>query len=364
VNENELNSAGAAIITRPPVSGTVSGSTFVSNVGLAIYEADNSSQPINATVYNNNRFYETTYGTKVYRDSLTASQTPSGLNSLIVNRSGAPSTDKATVDNQSIASAPVIYRLLGVPNAILPAAAAGDAAGNTTAYLAYVWNGASARLNTASLSTRASVQSTTTSGTYNLTVDGTTATAQIAAGPAPATQASLTASGGTTSLSWDVNEGAFLSIASDQGLGVSTKSGSIALPSNQRVYRLFAVTQQGGVVKVVDPRLPELSAPDSFRALVGLNQPVRRGWLPIHNLGGATMDWSAQTTTPSLIRLEQTTGTLESSGVIPFVVTISQPGTYQAIVNIDAGAAGSQQVVIDLRVVSEVSQVYLPLTAR
>jgi hypothetical protein len=76
------------------------------------------------------------------------------------------------------------------------------------------------------------------------------------------------------------------------------------------------------------------------------------------------LDWSAQTTTPGLIRLEQTSGTLADSGVIPFVVTVSQPGNYQAIVNIDAGAAGSQQVMIDLNVVAVVSQAFLPLTVR
>jgi hypothetical protein len=349
------------------VSGVVSGSTFVEHSGRAIFDDDRSiSGSYNAMVYNGNRFYEPGYDNgRVYRNSLAGSYNPSGLNSLIVTRSsGTPSTDKSTINNQALSSAPLISRLLGVPNAILPSAAAGDAPGNTMSYLAYVWSGGSARLNTASLSVNASVQSTTTSGTHTLTVDGTSATTQLAAGPAPSIQTSLSSAGGTTSLTWDVNAGTFLSIASDQGLPVTTESGSVVLPSTQRVYRLFVVTQQGGVVKLVDPRVPELSAPDSFPALVGLNQPARRGWLPIHNLGGTPLDWSAQTTTPGLIRLEQTSGTLADSGVIPFVVTVSQPGNYQAIVNIDAGAAGSQQVMIDLNVVMVVSQAFLPLTVR
>ena len=83
VSENELNSAGAAIVTHAPVSGSVTNSTFVSNIGMAIFDWDNTSQPINEVQYNGNRFYETTYGGRVYHDSLTATQTPSGLNSLV-----------------------------------------------------------------------------------------------------------------------------------------------------------------------------------------------------------------------------------------------------------------------------------------
>ncbi|OGO39230.1 MAG: hypothetical protein A2W35_07615 [Chloroflexi bacterium RBG_16_57_11] len=365
VSENELNSAGAAIVTHAPVSGSVVNSTFVSNIGMAIFDWDNTSRPINEMQYNNNRFYETTYGGRVYHDSLTATQTPSGLNSLVVNRSGGtPSTDKSVVANQALSSAPSISRLLGVPNAILPSSAAGDPQSNTTAYLAYVWSGGTARLNNSSLSSNASVQPTTNSGTHTLTVDGTSATVQLAAGPVPAVQTSLSSAGGTTSLIWDVSAGAFLSIAADQGLTVSTKNGTVTLPSTQRIYRLFAVTQQGGVVKIVDPRMPELSAPGHLSVLVGLNQPVKSGRIPFYNLGGASLDWSAQTTTPGLIQLQQTSGTITTSGMIPFLVNVSQPGTFQAIVNIDAGAAGSQRVIIDLLVVNVVRETFLPLTLR
>ena len=283
----------------------------------------------------------------------------------MINRSsGTPSTDKSTVANQALSSAPLVSKLLGVPTAILPSAAAGDPQATTTAYLAYVWSGGTARLDNTALSLKASAQPTTASGTHTLTVDGTNTTVQLASGPAPSVQTSLSSAGGTTSLTWDVIAGAYLAIAADQGLPVSSKNGTVSLPSTERLYRLFAVTQQGGVVKVIDPRVPVLDAPSHLTVLVGLNQSVRRGQIPIYNQGGADLNWSAQTTTPGLIQLQQTSGTITDSGMIPFLVSVSQPGSYQGTVNVDAGAAGTQQVIVDLRVVSFLRQSYLPVTFR
>jgi hypothetical protein len=369
INLPANQSYGAAIFTAPVenqamVSGVVAGSTFVEHTGLAIFDDDRSiASSYNAVVYNSNRFYEP--AGYVYRDSLAATVNPGGLNALVVNRSGgAPSTDKSVLDNQTLSSTPVISRLLAVPTAVLSSAAAGDAGTNPPAYLAYVWNGASASLDGSALSTAASIQSTTTSGTHTLTVNGANNSLQLAAGPAPIISTSLSSINGATNLNWDVTAGTFQAIGSDQGLPVATKSGTLALPSTQRIYRLHATTQQGGAIQAVDPRSPLLSAVDRVPVLVGLNQTIMRGQIPIANVGGLTLTWSAQTTTPNLIQLEATGGTITSSGAIPFRVIVSQPGTYSAYVNIDAGVAGSKQVLVALTVVAVVQGVYLPLIVR
>jgi len=138
----------------------------------------------------------------------------------------------------------------------------------------------------------------------------------------------------------------------------------VSLPSTQRVYRLHAVTSQGGVMQVVDPRVPLLGAPDRIPVLVGLNQAVMRGQVPIYNLGGSNLTWSAQTTTPSLIQLEATGGTITTGGAIPFRVIVSQTGAYSAYVNVNAGTAGSKQVRIDITVVNVVHSAYFPATMR
>ncbi len=363
---------GAAIFTAPVeyqtmVSGVVAGSTFVEQTGRAIFDDDRSiPSSYNAVIYNANRFYEPNFDSgKVYRNSIATSVTPSGLNSLIVTRSGgAPSTDKSVVDNQTLSASPSISRLMGVPAAVLPSVAAGDSQTSSPAYLAYVWNGTSASLDGAALSTNASVQSTTTSGTHILAVDGANTTIQLTDGPSPSIYTSLSSVGGVTSLSWDVTAGTFLAIASDQGLSLSTKSGTVALPSIQRIYHLHAITHQGGIIQAVDPRVPILSAPDHISIWVGLNQAIKRGYIPISNIGGLTLNWSAQTTTPSLIQLEATSGAITSNGVIPVRVLVSQTGTYNAIVNIDAGTAGSQQVIVEITVVDVIRSIWLPTVMR
>lgn len=111
-------SRGAAIFTTPQVSGpggrtrnvdgTVANSLFSQNDGLAVWDVDPTGGPINDVRYQGNGFFSTAHGDRVYVDTLAASAgvNTAGLNALVVFRSGRPSTDKSTIPNQALFSAP------------------------------------------------------------------------------------------------------------------------------------------------------------------------------------------------------------------------------------------------------------------
>jgi predicted outer membrane repeat protein len=257
-SEPDYQSYGAAAFTTPetsinaPVSGTIRNSTFVQNTGMAIFDDDRSGGPINAVVYNNNRFYETTFGDKVYKNSLTLPYNPAGLNSLVVSHTGGlPSVDKSTIANAALSSTPVLTKLSAAPPALLPNAAPGEATQNPPAYLGYVWNGASATLDGIPLGSKAGVMATTTSGTHTLSVGGSSATAQVTNAPTPLFSLSVTP-GTPPVLHWSLTSGTFLDMAIDNGLTFTpAPSGSVALTSNNDVYHFFGVTKQGGYYSTV-----------------------------------------------------------------------------------------------------------------
>ena len=371
VNESEQVSFGAAIFASPDTSqgyqasGTIANSRFISNVGVTIFDDDRTSGAYNAVVYNNNQFYQTGYNGIVYRNSIAASQTPEGLNNLVVAHSGS-STDKSPLGgNQTLTSAPLIAKLLAAPTAILPNPASGEGGTTTSSYLGFVWNGNSGRLDGVTLSSNAGVQATANTGQHTLSVDGTNADVQISQGPAPALQTSVLPGSPNPNLNWALTGGTFRYTLADMGLNIpNTPSGTVQLPSGNRIYSVYTGTKEGGVVQFVDPRIPVLSLPDKVTILIGLNQADRTGAVPISNLGGQSLAWTAQNNTPNLIELQASNGTITSYGSIPYLVKVNQIGQYQANLSVDAGTAGTGQVIIEIIVVAFVYSTFLPVTLR
>ncbi|MEW5870929.1 MAG: hypothetical protein AB1894_16770 [Chloroflexota bacterium] len=271
VAENEYASYGAAIFTtidsslNRPVTGSVHNSIFIGQIGMAIFDDDRSSGPINDVIYNTNSFYETSFGDRVYRDSLTPTQNPENLNTLIVTRSGGlPPTDKALLDNTRLTSAPTIAQILAMPASILPQSAAGDALPTTTTYVAYLWDGASADLNGTPLSTKTGIVSTTTAGQYTLSVGTHVVSAQITNGARPIFSTALSASPTTPVFSWNINQGNFLNAVMLHSLTItSASSGSVQLPGANALYIFYVVTREGGYWRTIDPS-EKLTLPKTY----------------------------------------------------------------------------------------------------
>jgi hypothetical protein len=288
------------------------------------------------------------------------------LNNLVITRSSS-STDKSPLGgNQALSSAPVIAKILAVPPTILPTTASGDTGATTSSYLGFVWNGSSAKLDGATLASKSGVTITDQAKPHTLVVDGVSATAQVAQGPAPLNITSLTPGNPNPKLNWNVTSGTFVSIAADQGLSLPVSaSGTVQLPSTDKVYYLHTITKEGGLWQSVDPRVAVLYLPSQITVLVGLNLPINSGVVPICNTGGQSINWTAQTSTPDLIHIDTTSGSIVTCGSIPFrVMTLQQPGKYFAQISVDGGAAGSGVITIELIVVSVLRQTFLPSIAK
>lgn len=266
--EAESVSYGASIFTTVdegrdlPATGVVSGNSLFDSVGLPVFDddRDNASKPqaINAIRYDGNTFYPA-YGSGnyVYRDSLTGFATASGLNALVVNRPNTgTSTDKSLVDNAVAPSAPEIGNLQAAPQAILQQNAPGDPAPPTLSYLAYVWSGSSASLDSSPLGQSAGTISTTLTGTHSLSVGSGEWTAGVSSGPSPTADFHATWNGGADwTLAWSTTSGTFLNNGIDGGVSItSSASGSTSVTAGGLAcYRLFELVEEGGTVQEACP---------------------------------------------------------------------------------------------------------------
>jgi hypothetical protein len=126
------------------------------------------------------------------------------------------------------------------------------------------------------------------------------------------------------------------------------------------------VTEQGGIVKSIDTRQPELSAPDSLYVLAGLNIEENYGHLPIANVGGMTVNWSATASPLDLIELQNESGQMQTTDTIDFLILINnrQPGLYYGTIEVDGGTAGSQTVDVTVEIVDTLHRVSLPAAFR
>ena len=160
------------------VGGVVADSLFSANVGLAIWDVDPQSGPINEMRYDRNRFYSTSgeaYGNSLVDANGTSA---SSLNSLVVDRGGRGVTVKSAGGNERLSSAPRAGALLAAPSA----RGVGAPSAPAESFLAYAWSGRSATLAGQGLAARAGLLPVAAAGDYALSVDGgAVATARLGA---------------------------------------------------------------------------------------------------------------------------------------------------------------------------------------
>jgi len=279
-NSNALtggNLLGAAIFTEQqqavgavpaiPMTGNVASNVFSNDLGLPIFDSDEHTPPINDIRYNSNQFFSsaqniadhaTGSGTGVYGHPICAGcpsikHSPSSLNSFIVVRTGAPSTDKSQVDNSALGTAPKFAFLLAAPADILSQVAVGDAGPTTPAYLTWAAGGGTATLDSNPVATPFGL-ATSTIGPHTLSVSPATDVATIDAGQTPAAAFGATPEsinvGGTSQLSWNLTSGTFEAFSLDHALdaGTGTSGMVIVTPPCTTTYRLCLVTREGGAL--------------------------------------------------------------------------------------------------------------------
>lgn len=172
VRESLGESRGAALFTTPfrpdlkperwrNVSGLVVDSIFSENIGLAVWDAEVSSGPVNEMRYDNNQFFETSFSDKVYVDARSA---PFGLNVAGLNLSF-----RSDVDNTRLFSAPAVGTLRAAPAAVGTGAPA-----SAVTFLHFAWSGRSATLNGQPLTARSGIVPAGP-GAHSLVVDGSPA---------------------------------------------------------------------------------------------------------------------------------------------------------------------------------------------
>jgi len=298
VAEDDATSRGAAMFSTVQagkslsVTGTVANSVFVDNVGLPIRDDDRllaDGGYINDIRYNGNQFYNTTFGQKMYKDSIVqhwAMTTPE-LNSLVVDRDpdtvgncnpGSPPecTKKSQVANVTYGSEPTTGTLLAVPPSIIDEVANGDPATATVSFLGYAWSGSSATLNGQGLGSRIGIVEDVNIGTHTLRVDGQNAVDQVQNGAEPF--ATLSANpdsilpGQSSNLQWQTLAGSFLDSGIDWGVDTGSTSGGTqsVSPPHTRTFNLIVATEQGGAPAEttlwVDESAPETLFEDGFES--------------------------------------------------------------------------------------------------
>ncbi len=263
------SSRGAGVYSGPQdgaglgAGGVVRNSLFVENSGLAIFDDDRTDGTgfYNTVTYENNDFFETAFGSTIFRNTVEGLADVAGLNAMVVDRGGGNTTDKAPLnDNTELGTAPTVGALLAVPPGIIDTVAGGDPETATESFLAYAWCGDCAELDGAGLGSNTGLMETTT-GAHGLMVfdnAGCTGTpdldlvATVAQAPTPTATLSanpvMIMSGGTSQLTWGTPSGTFLESALDQDEGLQgTASGSVNVsPSLTTNYTFFTLTEEGG----------------------------------------------------------------------------------------------------------------------
>lgn len=368
--ENRVNNSnyGSALFNGPddgrslPVNGTIQSCTISNNYGLPIYDDDRTNGPINDVRYNSNQIFQGNTGGAVYSDSLPfyTWKTVPELNDLVVVRANGTSTDKSQNANLGLSSAAITGALLAVPANILP--------GNSPVYLTYAWSGSSATLDGVAVSGNAGITTTTDASSHTLSVGNQVLSVAVGMAPSPEAQFSSSSQGLSLTLSWSVVEGSYLDAVIDQGVTiVPAPNGSVQISTGvARNYNFYAIAQEGGTTASINTALPLLFAPDQWTVLTGLNLAKHDGYLPIYNLGGNIMSWTAQSGTPDLIQIQTPSGQTETSQMIVFTINVSgrSPGTYSGTIDVDAGNAGSMDVTVTVHILETLYQTFLPFTNR
>jgi len=153
-------------------SGVLSGTLFSQNTGVPLWDVDfGGASPVNTLQYNGNDFFSPIFGDRIYVNTFTdpgrGGYDVGGLNNVIVNRFGGPSTVKAPVPNRAPFASPAAGSLKAIPITGSPSAP-------STPFLAYAWAGGSATLNGVPLPRHEGLIEDAPPGSYTLAVDGVT----------------------------------------------------------------------------------------------------------------------------------------------------------------------------------------------
>ncbi len=367
VAETDSHSYGAALFTTPddsrklPVKGIIANNVFSKNIGLAIFDDDRTNGPINDVRYNNNQFLETTFGSNVYRDSLSSTVNVSGLNNMVITRANGTTTPKSQINNTALGKSPSVGSIVAAPPLVLATDAPGDAPAPTFSFLGYAWTGQSATINNNQLNTHTGVMQSSSSGTYQLSVDGNSYSTSITQSAKPS--ATFVFSSSNSTLDWSLVVGTFLDASIDQGLNINpAPSGSVTVPPDEdKTYHLYILTQEGGVVKTVKTGLPVLGVPGSQFVMMQPNQNVQR-IIPIANEGGGILVWNATSETPSLLQVDTPSGQTTDQDQIIYSVNSAKLhlGQYAGKILIQDGNGTSKEIPIIVQVVQRLTSIYLP----
>lgn len=371
---------GAAVFAAPmepvparpqglPVLGTIQSAIFTSNTGgPTIFDDDRTDGPINDVRYVGNQFYVNgDVNVTIYKNPTPnyGSYSADGLNQVVIKRANGTTTDKGS-GNMAPGSIPENGQILAAPPGFLPIGANGEGS-PAGSWLGYSWSGLSASLDNNQLSAPADVLFAG-QGTHTLKVGTKVFSASIQQAEIPSVSVSAKINNSVTTLDWSISGGSFLDAVLDQGLAIpSNPTGSVQTTSPLgSIYRLFALTEEGGWVVKVSNAEPLLSAPDSILILAGKNYPTNGGILGISNSGGGSMQWTATSLTPDLISIDTPSGLTQISANVVFTVNISKliPGDYSGTILIDAGEAGRKSVAVRVMVVNNLQFISFPVAFR
>ncbi|MEN8163679.1 MAG: right-handed parallel beta-helix repeat-containing protein [Acidobacteriota bacterium] len=265
------------------VNGSVDNSVFVLNNGWDIAETDNAAGPINAVTYKANRFFTDPADGPVFNSTLSPlGRTVSELNAFVAVRNGGiGNTDKAPDDdNIVLVTSPALGAISAAPPVLFHTAAAGETVVPTEAFLAWAWNGGTATLDGSALHGSSGIGfGPAGSGIHTLEVDGgpgpVTALIDDAAVPAVDFEAlpEHINSGEISDLGWNVWSGQWVDVVIDRGVVIQSPAAvglQPVMPGSTTVYRVHAITHEGGTVASatvhVDEELPELLFVDGFES--------------------------------------------------------------------------------------------------
>jgi hypothetical protein len=253
VQEPLLQSYGSVIFSSPEnqkglyVVGTIQNNTFSENIGLPVWEQDNSNGPINDLRYTNNQIYSNIYSGSIYCNTIAGycGLDVNGLNATTITRTST-STKKVQVNNTSLATCPVIGVLKSGP-AVLTTAAPGEAV-PTQGYLAFNWSGVSAQLDGVTVNDFAGVATSAAAGTHTLSVNGNAFLTNIFQAATPVAVLSSRRNISSNTLTWSLSSGAFLDGAIDQGVTIPNQAnGTVEVNQPPNInYTYYAITKEGG----------------------------------------------------------------------------------------------------------------------
>jgi len=280
-NRPATQSEGAALYTGTlpqkllSVAGVVTDNVFTDNVGLPVFEDDkpdsHECQCVNLVTYDGNTFFNSTYGSDVFRNiQVSGAHTASELNELVVDRGNGNTTDKSPLATNFAPGSPVLVsKLAAAPPSVIAFRPPADDAVSTESFVSWVWNGGCARLDGAELdpiSERVGL-AVAMPGNHVLRVwndaacSGTPdneAVAVVFSDARPIleldAEPDVLADDEGTTLMWNLASGDFLGglISIGAMLELDGPSGAVDLvPSNSTVYDATVITRQGGAPAAV-----------------------------------------------------------------------------------------------------------------